>query len=382
MNDIAAVTPQLLAQALLSLRNFNVMPMLVNTDYSTMFAEQGDTVDIPTPGGVTVQDVAPGNTPPTTADDTTTKQQVPLDQWKEAPFYLDDKDMQSVMDGYFPRKASYAMSALMNEVNDHILRTAAVGFVTSTRSTAVGTLGTTPFGTANDVSDATKARAQLNRQQAPMMDRVGVLDPSGAANALGQRPFNDISWSATPSAIMEGDIQKKFGIRWYEDQQVSGAGNPGGVAIDDSNKLAANATQINVDGAGATGIKAGDVFAFGATDTDPKIVTDVAPGTAAGESLITFTPGAKMEVADSVALNFGSAGVLNLVFQRDAVAFVNRPLMDVQGMGNMIQTAQDPVTGLILRLEVSREHKRTRWSFDMLYGCRVIRPELGVVLYG
>ena len=376
MNDIAAVTPQLLAQALLSLRNFNVMPMLVNTDYSTMFAEKGDTIDIPTPGSVTVQDVNPANTPPVTADDLTTKQQVPLDQWKEAPFYLDDKDMQSVMEGYFPRKASYAMASLINEVNDHVLRTAVVGFHVSSKSTSVGAFKTTPFGTANDISDATKARAQLNRQQAPPMDRMAVLDPSGAANALTQRPFNDISWSATPSAIMEGDIQRKFGIRWYEDQQVPGNASPGAVLINEASNLAANATTVNIDGAGAANVKVGDVFLFGATDTGTKVVTAVNSATS-----IDFFPGASAQIANDAALNFGS-GAANLVFQRDAIAFVNRPLMDVEGMGNVIQTAQDPVTGLTLRLEVSREHKRTRWAFDMLYGCRVIRPELGLILWG
>ena len=376
MNDIAAVTPQLLAQALLSLRNFNVMPMLVNTDYSTMFAEKGDTIDIPTPGPVAVQDVDPSNTPPATADDITTKQQVPLDQWKEAPFYLDDKDMQSVMEGYFPRKASYAMSSLINEVNDHVLRTAVVGFHTSSKSTSVGDFKTAPFGTANDISDATKARAQLNRQRAPMMDRVAVLDPAGAANALTQRPFNDISWAATPSAIMEGDIQRKFGIRWYEDQQVPGNASPGTVLINMSGNLSANATTVIIDGGGAANVKVGDVFVFGATDTGTKVVTAVNSATS-----IDFFPGASAQVANDVALNFGS-GAANLVFQRDAIAFVNRPLMDVEGMGNVIQTAQDPVTGLTLRLEVSREHKRTRWAFDMLYGCRVIRPELGLILWG
>ena len=376
MNDIAAVTPQLLAQALLSLRNFNVLPMLVNTDYSTMFAEKGDTVDIPTPGAVAVQDVAPSNTPPVTADDNSTKTQVPLDQWKEAPFYMDDKDMQSVMDGYFPRKASYAIASLINEVNDHVARTSAIGLFTSPKSTNVGSWKTTPFGTANDISDATKVRAQLNRQMAPMMDRSAVLDPTASANALTQRPFNDISWAATPSAIMEGDIQKKFGIRWYEDQQVAGNNSPGAVAVNDSSKLAAGISTATIDGAGAGNVRVGDFFMFASGDTDVKVVTAVNSATS-----IDFFPALSGEVADDVVLTFGG-GAANLVFQRDAIAFVNRPLMDVEGMGNVIQTAQDPVTGLTIRLEVSREHKRTRWSFDMLYGCRVIRPELGVVLLG
>lgn len=43
---------------------------------------------------------------------------------------------------------------------------------------------------------------------------------------------------------------------------------------------------------------------------------------------------------------------------------------------------QDPQTGIVLRLEVSRQHKQIVWEFDILYGARLVRPELAVRILG
>ena len=77
-----------------------------------------------------------------------------------------------------------------------------------------------------------------------------------------------------------------------------------------------------------------------------------------------------------------TAYVPNLVFHRDAFAFASRPLADIAGYGNEIASAVDPVTGIALRLEVSRQYKQTTFSYDILYGCNVVRPEFGAKIKG
>lgn len=185
----------------------------------------------------------------------------------------------------------------------------------------VGTPGTTPFST---VVDATNARKVLNRQLAPVNDRRIVLDPDAEAAA----------------------------------QVVS----------------LAKATNV-------ASLKEGDILTI-AGDAQTYVVTE-AVSLAVGNTAVKIYPGLARATTGSEAVTVSGSHVMNLAFHRDAIAFATRPLMDsANGLGNLIQSAVDPVSGLSLRLEVSREHKRTRFSYDILYGADVVRRELGCRIAG
>jgi hypothetical protein len=48
----------------------------------------------------------------------------------------------------------------------------------------------------------------------------------------------------------------------------------------------------------------------------------------------------------------------------------------------MVQSVVDPISGIALRLEVSRQNKQTLFEFDILGGAAVIRPELACKIAG
>ena len=50
--------------------------------------------------------------------------------------------------------------------------------------------------------------------------------------------------------------------------------------------------------------------------------------------------------------------------------------------GNIFQAPTDPISGIALRLELSRQYKQETLSYDVLYGSNVIRPELGAHFFG
>lgn len=369
MNTLTDVIPQILAQGLMALRETCVMPRLVNSDYSMDAAEQGSTIDVPIPSAIAAQPVAPANTPPATAPVVPTKVQIPLDQWYEAPFYMTDKDLLEAMNGTLPMQASEAIKALANQVNGHILGNydGVFGFV--------GTAGTTPFGTGVETKSVTDTRKELNKQLAPMGDRRFVLDPDAEAEALNLRAFQDVNFGAIPGSP---ELATKMGFNWFMDQLMPTHTAGTGSAYVLSATEPVGETDIPlITGTGT--LLVGDIITF-AGHTQTYVVTSgiAAPGT------ITIYPGLKVEVASGVLVTRVDSHVVNLAFHRDAFGFATRPLEDTvaQGLGSIVQSAVDPVSQLTLRLEVSREHKRTRWSYDILWGSQIVRPELAVRLAG
>jgi hypothetical protein len=371
-NTLTEVTDKLLAQGLVALRQNSVMPLLVNRGYDRIARERGSTIDIPIPSAITVQTVSPAATPPSTADVAPTKATIALSEWKEAPFYLTDKERTEIMEGTVPMQATEAIKALANDVDTYIMGKylAIYGYT--------GTAGTAPFAT--DVTDATAIRKILNNQLAPMGDRRVVFNPDAEANALNLRAFHDMSFSGSAAGILEGEVNRKFGMDWFMDQNVvtHTAGTGTGYLVNDGAGLLVGATTATVD-TGTGSLIVGDIVTF-AGHAQTYVVTS-----ALAANVFGFLPALKAAVANDGAITKKAAHAVNLAFHRDAFAFASVPLETEPGseqLGSVIRAAVDPISGLALRLEVTREHKRIRYSYDILYGASLVRPELATRLAG
>ena len=374
-NVLTTVIPKLLAQGLLALRENAVMPRLVNNDYSALAAQRGDVINVPIPSAVTAMAVTAAINVPANADQTPTVAQINLNNWWEAPFHMSDKDMKEAMSGFIPMQASEAIKALANKIDQQImsLYKKVYGFS--------GTVGTTPFSAS--VAEATEARKVLNNQLCPMDNRRMMIDPNAEANALGLRAFQDMSFSGSAQGIQEGMINRKLGFDWFMDQNapthLNGA-QDGAYTVNGVNALGSTSLVVQ---AGTGALKEGDTFTI-AGDTQTYIVAADYVG---GAGTVTIAPGLKVATGGAEVITF--KGILsttyeqNLAFHRDAFAFASRPLTDVgTGLGSIIQAAVDPVSGLTLRLEVSRQYKQTRFSYDILYGYACVRPELACRIWG
>src|SRR5690606_26258436 len=127
----------------------------------------------------------------------------------------------------------------------------------------------------------------------------------------------------------------------------------------------------------------GDIFTI--TGDPQQYVVLEASDLDSTESVLKIAPAILSAPADNAPLTFAASDVVNLVFNRDAFAFANRPLAHSTqdlGLGNQIMSMTDPETGLSLRLEVARQYEQVVWEFDILWGVRLVRPELAVRLAG
>lgn len=377
-NTLTEVIPQLLAQGLMALREMVVMPQLVNRAYESLAGPEGSTIDVPIPSAIAVQDVTPSNTPPATADVAPTSVPIALNRWKEAPFYMTDKDLMEVQRGTLPMIASEAVKGLANEVDQYLLAFASQFYG------SYGTAGTTPFGDEK-TTDATGIRTILNKQLAPRDPRHVVLDPDAEGSALNVRAFQDASFGGGVQELLEGRMNRKLGFQWWMDQNVQQhtAGTGANYVTNTGTVLPVGTKSIPVD-TGTGTILTGDIISF-ANHTQTYVVTADHSG---GTGTVSIEPGLVAAVGDGVAVtgpgDTGGVGdhVMNLAFHRDAIAFATRPLENSQHPASIIQSAVDPVSGLTLRLEVTREHRRDRYAYDILYGAAVIRRELGARLLG
>jgi hypothetical protein len=390
-NNLISVAPKLLAQGLIALREMAVMPMLVNRGYEATAGQKGSSIDVPIPSAIAAVAVAPGATPPSTADSAPTAANIPLDQWYEFPFYLTDKDMLTAMNGTIPMQASEAIKSAANNVDTYIMGLFKLSYGYA------GTAGTTPF--ASDISAFKDARVALNKQKAPSRDRRVVLDPLAEGNAVALHNFLQAEQRGDQQGVLEGTIGHKLGADWYMDQNVitQTAGTPGGTPVCAAANVAGQANAGTTANGGLTSVgyvnltglttstgtyNQGDIITI-AGDTQTYSVQANATANAGGSVQLAISPALKLSPATSAAVTLKATHVMNLHFHRDAVAFATRPLVDsAEGLGNIIQSAVDPVSGLTLRLEISREHKRTRFSYDILYGGALVRPELAARIAG
>ena len=379
-NTLTAILTQILAKGMMTLRQPCLMTRLVNTDYSLEAKKKGQTIDIPLSTAMSAEDVSPAATPSAPTALTPKVAQITLDNWMHADFGLNDMEVGRIRadQDFIPLQMQEAFKSLANAINTSVFDTykGVYGYV--------GTAGDTPFGTGVEVASATSLRRVLHEQSCPKDNRRAVLDYAAEAAALNLAPFSDAEKRGSSATKTTGELGNIFGFDWNSDDGVPthtrGAIGAGDLTVNGVN--AKGATSVSIAKGEGTSWEAveGDIISF-AGDTQTYVITADTTVVHTDNTSVPIAPALKIATEGSEEVTTRDSHVVNLGFHRDAFGLAMRSpdagIKDLLGQGkagNVMESVilQDPVTKLIMRLELIRGYKMTMWDVDCLWGTALV----------
>ncbi len=364
--DIQKIADILIVQAAIAFRNMSQMPMLVNRSYDAAAVAKNKEIDVPIWMPMTVNDVVPG-TPSAATDLTPDVAKVIMDQWKETRWLMSDKEMAEVQDSRtVPEALQRGLIALGDTIDLFILKAMYQGGYTKQAWTSTAT-----------VADIVDARKSLNVNKAPRQTRRLVLSDTIEAELLKLQDFYNVEKVGDTTALREASLGRKFQFDIFSNGQLPThtAGTASGWTVNGN-----QAAQISQSGgystiavtAGTGAFLAGDRITFASHAQQYSVIK---PGTTS----IEVVPRLQVAITNTSAIsvvNDGATHVIGgLAFQQLAYVFALRPLSSQNHPSVIESQATDPVTGVTLRMEVTRPHKQLVWCLDVLYGGKVIYPE-------
>lgn len=386
-NTLTPLIHTILARGLVVLRESALLPMLVNQEYSLSPKQKGQTIDVPVSKRASTYPISPSHIDKQPAESLMEFKSIALDQWEGADFYLTDVERTRITkeDDFLPLTVQEKVQALANAVNADILSKyyKVYGYV--------GTAGTTPFSNATDrtaAKDGTMLAAKLDAQLCPRTGRVALIDTTAEAEALALPYFANAEKSADASVITLAKIGTKFGFNWFVENAIGRhvAGTPGGTpAVNGAHAAAADdltdTLAVKTMTANTGDYHQGDIITIaGHTQTYTVLATQAADG--ATNASLSIAPGLQVALAGNELITLVATHTVNLAFTREAFALVTAPFEADEMAGAEIAYMRDSVTGLVLRLEVKRQYKQTKWEFDILWGSACLRPEFAARLAG
>jgi hypothetical protein len=350
----------------------------VSRDSSAVSAAVGQTITTFQTPEATAYDVTPGATPPDNGDQVIAPLSMTISKSRYAPIRWTGEEQRSVSGqrtNIMRDQIAQGMRTLVNEVESDL------GALYIAASRAYGTAGTTPFGTAGDLSDLSETNRILKDNGAPRSSLQCVLGSAAVAKIQGkQSTLFKVNEAGTDAMLRTGDIGVLEGFAMHDSAGVKShtKGTGTGYLSNNASGYAIGATEIAED-TGTGTVLAGDVVTF-AGDTNKYIV---ATALTAG-NIVIAEPGLRQTLADNVAMTVGNNYTANAAFSRNAIQLLTRsPIMPEEGdSADDVLTIEDPFSGISFQFALYREHRRVKIEIGLAWGTKAVKPEHMALLLG
>jgi hypothetical protein len=381
-NTISSIVPDIYeALDVVSRELTGLIPAVtMNASAERAGINQNIVVDVEPAGNVA--DITPAMTVPDPTGQTSGSSIIQITKSRAAEFGFigDDQKKLNTGPGYMGTRANkiaQAIRAVANEVELDLAN------LQSTFSRAYGTAGSTPFGTANDYTDASNVLKILKDNGSPVSENQLVLNTAAGANFIGKQ--SAVNAAGTESMLRQGVLLDLAGMPLRESAQIqnSVAGTAASATTDDSG-YAVGATVITLASAGTGTIVSGDVISF-AGDSEKYVVISGDADVSGGGTITLSAPGLRKAIAASAtAITVVAAAARNMAFNRSALVLAARaPARPEEGdMAEDVILITDPRSGLTMEFAMYKGYRKVRYEVGLAWGVKNIKPEHTALLLG
>ena len=323
--------------------------------------------------------ISPSMTIPEGTDQTLTNKTLTLTNQRgvQIPYTGEDVRFLDGGAGYetvYGAQIQQAMRTLVNEMEADLAEEAY-----KNASRAVGTAGTTPFG--SNFNTVAEARQILADNGMPTNDgRTSlVMNTAAGTNLRNLSTLNQVNTSGDIELLRRGTMMDLMGVMLKESGQVQDHTKGTGTSYLVNNASAAiGDTTIPADGGSGT-VLAGDVITI-AGDTNKYVVNTALTG---GNIVIGDT-GLRVAVADNAAITVGNNYTANIMMHQAGMELVMRaPAKPVGGdAAEDVLIIQDPTSGLVFEVAVYKGFNKAMIQVGAVWGYKAWNSDAIAILMG
>lgn len=354
----------------------------VNRNSNVERAALNQSVRVPITGAESSATNTPGVTAPDTGDTTVNNVDVSISKSKHVPVRFNGEETKGLQNaGTYAtiRRDRFAqgMRTLINEIEADIW-----GEAYKSASRAYGAATTTPFGTADNMSDFAGVLRILEENGHGKNDPQLVLGHAAMSNLRGkQSQLFKVNEAGSDAMLRRGMTDPIMGMAIRHSDAIGIHTKGTATLLDANGGEPLGETSIVLDGGDGGTLLDGDIVTF-AGDTNKYVVNT--GFTAAAGTAVIGKPGLRATLADTVEMTIGGSYTANVAFDRNAIVLATRmPEMPEGGdSAEDVAIVQDPVTGLAFEVAHYKQYLQNVFHIRLAWGFKAVKEEAIALLIG
>lgn len=353
-------------------------------DSSAEMVAKDQNITYPIVPTMSASDVTPAANPTDPTGTTLVYGQMSITKVRKVPFSWNGEEQTSISAVYENVKQdqiAQAIRTLVNEMESDLFLAAKRG-----ASRAYGTAGTTPFGTAGDLSDIAQIGKILRDNGAWTDDMHIVYNSTTSAQIRGkQSSLFKVNEAGSAEMLRDASLGKLEGFFQHESAQIvqHTKGTGASYLVDLTAGYAAGSTAVHID-TGTGTILAGDILTNTKTgrDTNKYVVNTGFAGDGDGD-IVLGKPGNRVDWVNNDPVAVGNSYTGNFAFERNALHLLTRlPNLPKEGALGEHEIITDPFSGMSFLFSIYPAYHKVIFEVSAAWGVKATKSEGIAILLG